>query len=182
MNPTEHFGVYAIWQQEGRLVLVRKTRGPYDGLLDLPGGSPEPGESHLDTLRRELPEECGVELSRVLESVTFEFHVSRDSCGRPIDFTHTGVISRVEVAGPVVHDIVAEDVRGVVLATATDAPRRDPASLTRPLLPCSTTDATDRSSHETTHQRTSDQATNAGFSPLVLEALRRFPSPDSKPA
>ncbi|MGC4943390.1 NUDIX domain-containing protein [Kribbella sp. DT2] len=58
MAPTHHFGVYALWRQDARLVLVRKTRGPYDGLLDLPGGSPEPGESELATLRRELREEC----------------------------------------------------------------------------------------------------------------------------
>ncbi|TDC21873.1 NUDIX domain-containing protein [Kribbella albertanoniae] len=57
---TKHFGVYGVWLQAGRLVLVRKSRGPYDGLLDLPGGSPEAGESEVDTLRRELREECGV--------------------------------------------------------------------------------------------------------------------------
>jgi ADP-ribose pyrophosphatase YjhB (NUDIX family) len=133
---TEHFGVYAVWWQVGRIVLVRKARGPYDGLLDLPGGSPEPGESQLETLRRELREECGVELARVVDRAPFEFHVGRDSSGRPIDFTHSGVVSRVEVAGDVAHGIAAEDVRGVVLATAADARM---------------------------------------FSPLVVEALRRFP-------
>ena len=34
--PTYHFGVYARIVQEGRLLCVRKTRGPYTGLLDLP--------------------------------------------------------------------------------------------------------------------------------------------------
>lgn len=120
MNPTRHFGVYAVWRQDGRVVLVRKTRGPYDGLLDLPGGSPEPGETQLETLEREMREECGVELTRVLDSVAFEVHVGCDSSGRAVDFTHTGVISRVEVAGPVVHDLVAEDVRGVVLVDVDD--------------------------------------------------------------
>ncbi|WP_329004900.1 NUDIX domain-containing protein [Kribbella sp. NBC_00709] len=116
----KHFGVYAIWQQKGQLVLVRKTRGPYEGLLDLPGGSPEPAESELTTLRRELLEECGVELTQALDSTAFTFHVDRDSSGHPINFTHSGVVSRVEVAGPVVQDIASEDVRGVVLATAAD--------------------------------------------------------------
>jgi 8-oxo-dGTP pyrophosphatase MutT (NUDIX family) len=138
VNPTKHFGVYALWRQDARIVLVRKTRGPYDGLLDLPGGSSERGESELATLRRELREECGVELARVLASTAFEFHVDRDSSGRPIDFTHSGVISHVEVLGPVVHDIAAEDVGGAVLATAADS---------------------------------------ALFSPLVLYALRQFPTP-----
>lgn len=44
----------------GRAVLRRKARGPYLGLLDLPGGSPVPGESPEETLRRELIEERGV--------------------------------------------------------------------------------------------------------------------------
>ena len=123
-------------------MLVRKARGPYEGLLDLPGGSPEPGESELVTLRRELREECGVELTRVVDSAAFEFHVDRDSSGRSIDFTHSGVVSRVEVASPVVRDIEAEDVRGVVLATAADARM---------------------------------------FSPLVVEALRHFPDPPTRP-
>jgi ADP-ribose pyrophosphatase YjhB (NUDIX family) len=123
---TEHFGVYGVWWQDGRIVLVRKSRGPYVGLLDLPGGSPEPGESEVSTLRRELREECGVELARVVDRARFEFHVDRDSSGRPIGFTHSGVISQVEVVGHVAHDIAAEDVRGVVLATVADGGRFSP--------------------------------------------------------
>lgn len=73
------------------------------------------------TLRRELQEECGVELVRVVDSAVFEFQVDRDSFARSIDFTHSGVVSRVEVASDVVEDITAEDARGVVLATAADA-------------------------------------------------------------
>jgi 8-oxo-dGTP pyrophosphatase MutT (NUDIX family) len=113
-----HFGVYALWQQEARLVLVHKARGPYEGLLDLPGGSPEPGEPPLITLRRELHEECGVSLTRVLDTRTFEFQLTRNSAGQPINFTHTGLITLVEVNDPVTQDITAEDVRGTALATA----------------------------------------------------------------
>jgi ADP-ribose pyrophosphatase YjhB (NUDIX family) len=116
----DHLGVYGIWRQDGRLVLVRKTRGPYEGLLDLPGGSPEPGESEPATLRRELREECGVELVRIVESERFALRIGRDSSGRVIDFRHAGIISRVEVAGQP-REITAEDVAGIVLATAEHA-------------------------------------------------------------
>ncbi|GAB3927927.1 hypothetical protein GCM10029976_024850 [Kribbella albertanoniae] len=65
-------------------------------------------------------------LGRVLETATLEFHVEQDSAGRAIDFTHAGLIMRVEVDGPVVRDIAAEDVRGITLATAADVPRFSP--------------------------------------------------------
>ena len=53
MNATTHFGVYGLWKQDDRLVLIRKLRGPYSGLLDLPGGSPECNETEDQTLARE---------------------------------------------------------------------------------------------------------------------------------
>lgn len=45
MKTTRHFGIYGVWRHEGKLVLVRKSRGPYTGQLDLPGGTPELGET-----------------------------------------------------------------------------------------------------------------------------------------
>lgn len=126
MQPTVHFGVYGMWRQGGRLVLVRKSRGPYLGLLDLPGGAPEPGESEVETLRRELGEECGVRLTGIRRSHRFALHVTRDSAGAPIDFAHRGLIAEVEVAGAVDLGIRAEDVGGVVLAGADDAASLSP--------------------------------------------------------
>lgn len=35
MPTSQHVGVYGVWRVEGSLVLVRKARGPYTGLLDL---------------------------------------------------------------------------------------------------------------------------------------------------
>ena len=37
----EHFGVYAACLDRGRVLAVRKNRGPYRGRLDLPGGTQE---------------------------------------------------------------------------------------------------------------------------------------------
>lgn len=45
---------------DGRTLLVRK-RGT--SLFMNPGGKPEPGESHVDALRRELVEELGLEVA-----------------------------------------------------------------------------------------------------------------------
>ncbi|MEL6363137.1 MAG: NUDIX domain-containing protein [Pseudomonadota bacterium] len=56
-----HFGVYAgIMDEPGeKILLIKKARGPYTGLLDLPGGSPEDEELLEDTLIREVAEETG---------------------------------------------------------------------------------------------------------------------------
>ena len=56
---TVHRGIYGILVRDNQLLLVRKSRGPYSGLLDLPGGKPEPGESDSEALIREWKEETG---------------------------------------------------------------------------------------------------------------------------
>ena len=44
MEIKNHFGVYGVCLQEGKLLCIEKTRGPYQHRFDLPGGSQEPGE------------------------------------------------------------------------------------------------------------------------------------------
>lgn len=123
MTTMQHFGIYGLWRHEGHLVLVHKTRGPYTGLLDLPGGSPEPGETREQTLSRELREETGVELTGFGPLHPFDIRVSADSAGNPIDFHHQGLIAEVQVAGVLRADITAEDVDGVALGGADAAER-----------------------------------------------------------
>lgn len=55
-------GVYAVVTQADAVLLVRKTRGPFTGAWDLPGGGIESGETHEAALRRELREETGQRL------------------------------------------------------------------------------------------------------------------------
>jgi 8-oxo-dGTP diphosphatase len=48
---------------EGRILLARRAGDPGRGLWDLPGGFIDEGEEPLETLRRELREETGVEIA-----------------------------------------------------------------------------------------------------------------------
>jgi 8-oxo-dGTP diphosphatase len=45
---------------DGRVLVARRSGGPYDGLWEFPGGKVEPGESDLSALVRECAEELGV--------------------------------------------------------------------------------------------------------------------------
>ena len=64
MEIKNHFGVYGVCLQEGKLLCIEKTRGPYQHRFDLPGGSQELGEGLTETLKREVLEETGYTLSR----------------------------------------------------------------------------------------------------------------------
>ena len=82
-------------------------------MLDLPGGSPEPGETAIETLERELHEECGITSVLVTSWHAFDFHVDRSSSGEPIQFHHKGLIALVTVQDEVelVQDV--EDVKDI---------------------------------------------------------------------
>lgn len=55
-----HIGAYGICIVKDHVLLIRKARGPYTGLLDLPGGGIEFGEEPEAALRREFVEETGI--------------------------------------------------------------------------------------------------------------------------
>src|SRR5688572_21383069 len=54
-------GVYAVaFNDEGRVAVVRTPRGIY-----LPGGGTHPGEAAIESLSREIREECGLAVTIV---------------------------------------------------------------------------------------------------------------------
>lgn len=64
-NNKFHLGVYGVIIKNSYILLVKKSRGPYTGKLDLPGGKPEHGESPEQVLAREVAEESGVIVHQV---------------------------------------------------------------------------------------------------------------------
>jgi ADP-ribose pyrophosphatase YjhB (NUDIX family) len=90
MEKIEHFGVYGLVfnTDNSKILLVKKTRGPYTGLFDLPGGTPEAGESLIQTLYREFLEEVGVKPTKISDWKNLDFKVSKSSTGEAINFHH----------------------------------------------------------------------------------------------
>lgn len=54
-----HFGVYGVCIRNGKLLCIKKERGPYKNRFDLPGGSQKDYEGLTETLVREVFEETG---------------------------------------------------------------------------------------------------------------------------
>lgn len=79
MKKIKHLGSYGLILKDNKILLIKKVGGPYDGKLDLPGGTIEWGETPVETLIRELKEEVGIDVADYelfeVNSVTVEwFH------------------------------------------------------------------------------------------------------------
>ena len=59
-----HIGAYGILIENNKILLIKKKTGPYDGKLDLPGGTIEFNEKPVDTLKREFKEETGIDITK----------------------------------------------------------------------------------------------------------------------
>ncbi|HTX52147.1 MAG TPA: NUDIX hydrolase [Candidatus Baltobacteraceae bacterium] len=73
--------VGTIVVRDGRILLARRGKEPSYGLWSIPGGAVEVGEDLKTAARREVREECGIEVecTDVIEIVE---RVTRDSAGR----------------------------------------------------------------------------------------------------
>lgn len=95
--------VGAVVVDDGRLLLIRRGRGPGAGLWSVPGGRVEPGETVGEAVVRELAEETGLEglcgpLLGWVERISDEHHLVI------LDF----VVDVLDPAEPVPGDDAAE--------------------------------------------------------------------------
>ena len=74
-------GVGAIVLHEGRVLLVKRGHAPALGVWSVPGGLVDLGETMVDAARREVEEECGLQV-RIAGLVGVLDRVTRDAEGR----------------------------------------------------------------------------------------------------
>ena len=85
-------GAYGICICDDRILVVRKAKGPYKGLYDLPGGGVEFGESPTETVAREFLEEAGVavEVKELVGSFSLVSVFPADSGTHLVELHHLG--------------------------------------------------------------------------------------------
>lgn len=105
MRSFNHFGVYGICVNDGKLLVIRKGRGPYAGRFDLPGGRLEENESLLEGLVREFMEETGLPVTVERNLGTFDWFVRYQED----TFTHMHHIAALYIVG-IADDTVASGI------------------------------------------------------------------------
>ena len=93
-----HVGAYGFIIKNDCIALIKKARGGYTGLLDIPGGGLEHIETPVEALKRELMEEAGVTVKTyqllTATSRTFTWMMKKDL---EEDLHHIGILYQVEV-------------------------------------------------------------------------------------
>ena len=102
----KQIGAYALIIKDEKILLINKVSGPYDGKLDLPGGTIEFKETPQDALIRELKEETGIKLKKYelfdADSVFFEWKYDK----KIIKVHHIGIFYKVlEYTGKIKENI-----------------------------------------------------------------------------
>lgn len=96
MKEYKQLGAYGLIVKGGKILLIKKLGGPYDGKLDLPGGTIEFCESPSETLKRELMEEVGIVVDEYqlfdADSVAFEWQFKEDVL---VKVHHIGIFFKV---------------------------------------------------------------------------------------
>lgn len=112
MKEYKQLGAYGLIVQDGKILLIKKNGGPYDGKLDLPGGTIEFCERPMDALKRELTEEVGINVLDFklfdADSVAFEWQFKEDVL---VKVHHTGIFFIVEnYENDVKNEVAIDDV------------------------------------------------------------------------
>ncbi len=106
-------GAYGVWQRSGRVLLVKKTKGPYAGSWDLPGGGIESGETPIVTLKREFLEEVAATITTatwIAADSAKSRYVNEDAVAE--QFFHVWLLYRVRARASVHISVASDDTAG----------------------------------------------------------------------
>ncbi len=131
-----HVGIYGVITKEDSVLVVRKARGPYKGLFDLPGGRPLHGESLERALQREIAEETGIAILRFSFLGNFSFLTAYKEEGKAKELYHIALIYKIEEAdlddfNP---SVIEEDVRGSLWLNQTNLDKKECSPLLNKVL------------------------------------------------
>lgn len=114
MESHSHFGVYAVVKKKEKLLVIRKARGPYTGLYDLPGGTPEALELLEETVVREVLEETGTVFSNFSQLGAVSALYRYVDGGKNKTLRHIGVLFEGIVEGEPIDANNGEDSFGAI--------------------------------------------------------------------
>ncbi len=90
-----HLGIYGVCVVDNKVLMIKKGRGPYKGLFDLPGGKIEPGETLEEALRREINEETGVNVVDFSPICISEYHCNWTQENEEKAFHHIAIYYKI---------------------------------------------------------------------------------------
>ena len=97
MKDYRQLGSYGLLIKNDKILLIKKKTGPYDGLLDLPGGTIEKDEKPIETLKREFKEEVGINILDCslldADSVSFKWNYNDEI----INVHHIGIFYKINM-------------------------------------------------------------------------------------
>lgn len=118
-----HAGVYGlVLNAPGtHILLVRKILGCYTGLYDLPGGTQDPGESHVQTLIREMHEETRMTVAADVDCLgMIETQFAYEDKGKPCVLNHRAMIFRIDGSSAIETNLTSADTAGTVWVPIAD--------------------------------------------------------------
>jgi len=117
MKKIKHIGVYGIIMKGNQIVLIKKKGGPYDGKLDLPGGTIEFNETVEEALVRELKEELDINVLNYCLLDVVSFNIKWTHKGELEEIKHIALLYKInnfenEIKGTVEIDDKKNDSKG----------------------------------------------------------------------
>lgn len=127
-----HVGVYGIYIKNNAVLVIKKSRGPYKGMYDLPGGRMEQGETMEEGLKREFIEEVGCELTSQIFLSENEY-TTPDYMGKP--FRHFGTYFVVILSSENIKTVAdGEDSLGAEYISISELDNVEISPIARPMI------------------------------------------------